>query len=499
LFRQLVTESCVLTLTGAAAGLGLAYAAVRGLTVASPVQFPSFVQPGLNLRVLAFTIGVALVGGLLLGLAPAMHSRLSRLTEVLKDSARGGSSGPRSERMRATLVVVEVALAIVLFVGAGLMIRSAQKLAAIDPGFDAAGVLVVNVSTPRIAASSSPSPVPGQPPPPPPPFVISGRELVERVTAVSGVLSASVASDVPLDGNSSALFYTAEGDTTVDAQTVPRAYSHRVGPAFFETLGVPITGGRAFNAADLNPASTAVIVSQGVALRFWPNQNPIGKRIKLGGPTSTNPWFEIIGTVDELKYRGLPSNPTPDPDLYFPAVDRSPISIVIRTAADPSSLLPAVRAAIRRGQPTVAVFGETTMMALVDAQTSAPRFTTWILGLFAAAALLLSVIGIYGVMSYLVTQRTREFGIRLALGASRADVVRSVIRRGAMLVGIGAAVGIAMTGGLYRLFSSLLFEVTALDASSAVAIVSLVGVAMLACLVPALRATRVDPVKALRG
>ena len=489
LFRQLVTESCVLTLAGAAAGLVLASLAVRAVATLSPVEIPSFVQPSLNGPVLAFTVGVAIVGGILLGVAPAMHSRPARLSDALKESARGGSDGVRAWRLRAMLVVAEVAMAIVLFIGAGLMIRSGQKLAAVDPGFDPERLLVVNVSMPSVPNPQGAAPT----------YVLSGRELLERVRAVPGVVSASLASDVPLGGQSSATFYTAEGDTTTDAQTVPRAYAHRVSPTFFETMRIPLTSGRTFTDGDATPASPAVIVSDNVARRFWPNQSPIGKRIKLGGPTSTNPWLEIVGTVAETNYRALPRNPTADPDVYFPALDRSPQPIVIRTALDPMAVAPGVRAAIRQGWPSIALFGETTMTAQVEAQTSAPRFTTWILGWFAGTALVLSFIGIFGVMSYLVTQRTREFGIRLALGATRTDVIGAVLRHGAILIGLGAVIGIAVAGGLYRVFRSQLFEVTALDISSGLAIVSLVAVAMLACLVPAMRATRVDPVRALRG
>jgi predicted permease len=498
LVRQLVTESCVLTLTGAAAGLGLASLTVQAVATLSPVRFPSFVQPGLNGSVLAFTIGVAILGGILLGLAPAMHARLSRLTDALKESARGGSGGIRSQRLRAMLVIAEVAMAIVLFIGAGLMIRSGQKLAAVDPGFDTARVLVINAGIPTVANPQPTAAVAGQPPAPLT-YVLSGRELLERVRAVPGVVSASLVSDAPLVGNSSAVFYTAEGDTTTDAQTVPRAYVHRISPTFFETMRIRVTAGRTFNDADATPTSVAVIVSDNVGRRFWPGQNPIGKRIKIGGLESTNPWLEIVGTVAETKYRALPRNPTADPDLYFPALDRSPQPIVIRTAIDPTAVAPAVRAAIRQNRPTIALYGETTMTALADGQTSASRFTTWILGLFAATALLLSIIGIYGVMSYLVTQRTHEFGIRIALGATRRDVVTSVLRHGILLIALGTVIGIAVAGGLYRLFSAQLFEVTVLDISSGLAILSLVVVAVVACLVPAIRATRVDPVTALRN
>ena len=302
LFRQLVTESCVLTLAGAAAGLVLASGTVRAVATLSPVQFPSFVQPGLNGPVLAFTVGVAIVSGILLGLAPTVHSHHSRLSESLKESARGGSDGIRAWRLRTMLVVAEVAMAIVLFIGAGLMIRSGQKLAAVDPGFDPDRLLIMNASIPSVPNPQAAAPIPGQPPPPPT-FVLSSRELLERVRAVPGVVSASLASDVPLGGSSSATVYTAEGDTTTDAQTMPRAYAHRVSPAFFETMRIPLTSGRTFTDGDATPGSPAVIVSDNVARRFWPNQSAIGRRIKLGAPTSTNPWLEIVGTVAETKYR----------------------------------------------------------------------------------------------------------------------------------------------------------------------------------------------------
>jgi predicted permease len=342
------------------------------------------------------------------------------------------------------------------------------------------------------------APVAGQPPVPAT-YVLSGRELLERVRAVPGVVSASLVSDAPLVGISTAVFYTAEGDTTTDAQSAPRAYVHRISPTFFETMRIPVTAGRIFTDADATPTSPVVIVSDNVVRRFWPGQNAIGKRIKIGGLESTNPWLEIVGTVAETKYRTLPRNPTADPDLYFPALDRSPQPIVIRTAIDPTAVAPAVRAAIRQNRPAIALYGETTMTALAEGQTLASRFTTWILGVFAGTALVLSIIGIYGVMSYLVTQRTHEFGIRLALGATRANVVGSVLRPGVMLIAVGTVIGVAITGGLYPLFSSQLFEVTAVDISPGLAILSLVAVAVLACLIPALRATRVDPVRALRN
>jgi predicted permease len=494
LLRQLITESCVLAMLGALAGIAVARISLPSLLAASPITFPTFVQPQLSLSVLAFGIGIALLSGVLLGLAPMMHARLSRLSDALNTSARGGSSGLRSQRLRSALVIGEVALAVVLLAGAGLMIRSIQKLAAINPGFDASNVLMVTATIPR----QTPPPAPaGAAPTPLAPFVTSHADLLDRIRAVPGVESVSLASDLPF-GGSSAVFYTAEGDTTVAAETMPRAYVHRVTPEFFTTLRIRIEAGRTFQLAEERTDSQAVIVSHNVTRRFWPNQDPIGKRIKLGAPGSPNPWLTIVGVVDEVKYRGLPDNPTQDPDLYFPYVDRATPGVIVRTAVEPSSLTAAVRAAVRGGNASIVTFDAATLADVVAQQSSASRFTSWLLSVFAATALALSVVGLYGVMSYLVAQRTREFGIRLALGATRLEIVKRVLRDGMWRVAIGAAIGLAATTGLARVLAGLVYGVGAFDISSLFAVVMLVLVAMAACGIPALRATRVDPAIALR-
>jgi hypothetical protein len=278
----------------------------------------------------------------------------------------------------------------------------------------------------------------------------------------------------------------------------PRAYVHRVSPGFFETIHMPLRG-RTFRSDELKTDSTVVVVSEGLVARFWPNQDPVGSASSSAIRHRPIPWLTIIGTVPETKYRSLPANPTADPDLYFPAVDRSPQPMLIRTSVPPLSVLPSVRAAIRQDQPAIAIFAANTLEELVAQNTSASRFTMWVLSLFAGTALLLSVIGIYGVMSYLVTQRMREFGIRLALGASRRDIVSVVLRQGTILIAIGAALGIAVTIGLSQLFTTLLFEVTVGDLSAALATGVLLVAAVLACVIPAVRATRVNPVETLRS
>jgi len=456
--------------------------------VASPVTFPSFVAPSIDARVAAFTIAVSIVCGIVVGLAPGLQTHTEGLSDSLKESARG-SDGRRSQRVRSGLVVVEVSLAVVLLVGAGLMIRSVRNLSAIDPGFDPGSVLKVQISIPRAAVT------PGTPSAP----AIYGRTLLTKLESVPNVAAAALATDLPLDGGAAAVFYAAEGQPVMNAQNIPRAYFHRVSPNFFSTLRIPFTSGRTFTEADATPTAPAVIVSQRVKKRFWPDEDAVGKRVKFGSLTSNSPWMSIVGVVAEVKYRGLPENPTADPDIYLPFLDRnSQISLVLRTTVDPASTAASVRAAIRAADASIAVYGVSPMSELVRAQTAQSRFTTWLMGLFAAAALILSSVGLYGVMSYLVTQRTREIGIRLALGAERRDILRMVLESGARLIAVGIAVGVAVSFALGRVVSSLLFGVTPSDASTMIAVASLAVVAFLACYVPAMRAARVDPLHALR-
>jgi putative ABC transport system permease protein len=492
LLRQLVTESLVLAGLGAAAGLGVAHLAVQALVATSPISLPSFAAPGLNRWVLLFTAGVAVACGLILGVAPALHARISRLADVLKASARG-SSGSTS-RLRAGLVVAEVTLAVVLVAGAGLMIRTVQNLTAIDPGFETESMLVLNVSVPRADAAADAAPNG-----PPPPFVVSSRELIERLEALPGVESAGLVSDLPLLGGGSAIFYAADGDTTTNAESRPRAYVHRVTPGFFDTMGIRFVHGRTFEPAELTPDSTAVIVTERVVRRFWPEQDPIGRRLKPGSAESSGPWFTVVGVVPDLKYRALPDNPTTDPDLFFPHVDRGVQAVMLRTAVEPASLISSVRGTLRGLDRNIVVFQDQPMSDLVAGWSQQSRFTTWLMGVFAATALLLAVVGIYGVMSYLVSQRTREFGIRLALGAGPGQILGVVMRQGVMLVAAGLVIGTAAALGLARWIESLLFEVSTTDASAFAAIALMGIVALLACAVPAWRATRVDPVEALRA
>jgi len=372
------------------------------------------------------------------------------------------------------------------------MIRTVQQLVAIDPGFNPERVLTVRVSIPRQATAAESDAAA--------PLVVGARTLLDRVRALPGVAAASLVSDPPLSGLNSAVFYSAEGQAATDAQTMPRAYVHRVLPDFFATIGIPLRSGRTFLDSELTPASRVVLVSEQVAARFWPGQDPVGKRIKIGRLASQNPWLTIVGVVGEVKYRALPENPTTDPDLYFPFIDRTQqISMVIRTIGDPSALVSSVRQAIREVDQNVPVFGVFAMTERIADQTAQARFTTWIMSAFAAMALLLSAIGIYGVMSYLVSQRTREVGIRMALGATRQEIVRLIVGRGARLIGAGVLAGVIASAALQRLMGALIYRASVLDGMTVVAVLTLAAAGLLACYLPALRAARVDPLDALRA
>lgn len=493
LVRQLITESCVLTMLGAAVGLLLARVSVQALLAWSPVTFPSFVAPGLDVRVAAFTVAVSLACGILVGLAPGLQAPSADLSDSLKESSKG-SGGQQSHRVRNSLVVAEVALAVVLLVGAGLMIRSARNLAALSPGFDPGQVLTLHASIPRVSGPAVSAPAPGAPPRP----VVEGRALLERIRALPGVAEVGLGNDVPLDGNAGASFYAAEGQPADDAQNVPRGYVHVVTPGFFGALRIPIVAGRTFSDSEATSASNAVIVSERVVSRFWPGQDPIGKRIKFGALTSTSPWMSIVGVVGDVKYRGLPDNPTADPDIYLPFADRNQqVAIVVRTLVPPSSAAGSVRAAIRGAGPSIAIYGVATMDELVRRRTAPSRFIMWLMGIFAAIAVLLSVVGIYGVMSYLVTQRTREIGIRLALGAQVSEIMHLILGDGVRWIGAGIVIGAVSATLLQRFVTPFLYGVPSVNESVGLAVVVLLPVALMACLVPAIRAVHVDPLTAL--
>jgi predicted permease len=483
MLHQLATESMVLALGGAATGLLLARWGVRVLVTASPMKFPGYVQPGVDWRAALFTTVIACAAGLLMGLAPAVQIRSSTLHEAFQNASSRTVDSRRGRRFRDALVVAEVAFAMLLLIGAGLLIRTLQQLSAIRPGYDPAHVLAMRVNLPRLAPGAA--------------AVITARDVLGQLERLPGVEAAALGSDAPLAGGG-AIFYEAEGQPKVTAQNRPRAYTHRVTPNFFDTLRIRFVAGRTFSEQEMNGATVAV-VSESVPKRFWPGQDPIGKRIKTAGPNG--PWVTIVGVVNEMKYRGVPNNPTADPDIFLPFNgEQRGFALLLRTSLPPASLAPSARSALREADRGITVYGISTLEEFVARETANSRFTGWLMSIFAGAALLLAVIGIYGVMTYTVTRRTQEIGLRVALGAERRDVLAMVARRGMALAGAGLALGIAGALALTRLIGALLYGVTPADTVSfGAAALVMAAVAGGACLSAAWRAARIDPAVALRA
>jgi putative ABC transport system permease protein len=497
IFRQLVTESLMLSLIGAGLGLLLAAWAVKALGKASPITLPTFVSPAPDWTVAAFAAGVSILVGVLVGLTPAYQAGRQNLHGALKESGARSGDGVARRRFRGALVITEVALALTLLVGAGLLMRSFQRLSAVHPGFDPTDVLTLTAALPRATATPSQSPAAAAAGAS---AAVTGRQLLERLRALPGVVSASVASDVPLGNGGGAIFYSAEGQSITDAQTRPRAYVHRISPDFFATLGAQMAHGRSFTETEMEGRSNVVVVTDNLVKRFWQGQDPIGKRIKSGDPSSTSPWWTIVGVAREMKYRGLPENPTADPDIFLPFSDRQRnVAILIRSSRDPLGLAAAAREAAREIDPSITVYEVATMSERVGRAIERSRFAGWMMTIFAGLALTLASVGLYGLMAYTVRRQTREIGVRIALGARPGDVAGMVVRRGMALVSVGMGVGLVAALALTRLLQTLLFEVSAVDPITFLAVAAALGaVALIACYIPARRAARIDPVTALR-
>ena len=494
---QLTTESFLLVFIGGVAGLLAAHWGIQALLASSPVTFPSYIHPGIEPRVAAFTVLISCIVGLVLGIAPALHVRAGNLHEAVKQSGSRSIDNRKGARFRNMLVVAEVGLALVLLVSAGLLIRSLGELAAIHPGYDPSHLLTLRVSLPRLA----PAPASGQPAAVPDSRIaIMAGEILRKTTQVPSVETVSLGSDSPLSGGG-AMFYTAEGQPDLTAQNMPRAYVHRVTPDFFHTLRIRLVAGRTFTEQEVKADLNAVIVSENLAKRFWSGQDAIGKRIKSGVQTSTAPWMTIVGVVNEMKYRGLPENPTGDPDVFFPFNERARnFMLLVRTPLDPASIAPSVRAALRGADRSVVIYEVTTLQEFVARETARSRFTGWLMSIFAGSALLLAMIGIYGVMSYTVSRRTQEIGVRMALGAARRQVLSLVVARGMTLIAVGLVLGVAAAFGLTRVLKTLLYGVAPTDPTAfAASALALAAVALLACMIPAARASRIDPAIALRN
>jgi putative ABC transport system permease protein len=485
--RQLLTESVLLSLAGGILGLALAVWWSDLLIALGKKDIPRAIQVGLDWRVLGFTLGVTLLTGFVFGLVPALHLSKTDLTESLKEG-RGAGGAARKNRVRGVLVVAELALAVVLLVGAGLLIQSFWRLQHVKSGLQARNVLTFNVSLPEARYSSEKQ-------------ARFYRDLANRVRNLPGVQSASAALPLPLSGDRFSISFQIDG-RPVAPKDEPVADLFMTEPDYFRTMGIPMLQGRDFNERDDHGSTPVVIVSDKFAKEYFPGENPIGKRIQPGISTWENDdstMREIIGVVADIHNRAL--NADPKPVYYLPQsqVPLNELSMVVKTSNDPHALINSVTREVAAMDSELPVFGVKTMEEYISSSVAAPRFNTTLLSIFASVALVLTIIGLYGVMSYSVAQRTNEIGIRMALGAQTRDVLGMIVKDGVKIVGIGLLLGIGGALLLTRLLETLLFGVTTRDPLTFLFIAALLSlVAMLACCIPALRATRVDPLEALR-
>jgi putative ABC transport system permease protein len=476
--RQMLTESVLLAILGGALGVFLAAWGVDLIVAFSGNNIPPTAQIGIDRVVLGFTFGVSVLTGLLFGLVPAWQATQPRLSEMLKEGGRG-QGAPRN-RTRSLLVAFETASAVVLLIGAGLLIRSYARLQQVNPGFDAAQVLTtrINLSFGKYNSEEKVS--------------AFWRQLQERLAALPGVEAVGMITELPLSGQPNDAPFSVEGRPPAQPGQGFGADYRRVNQDYLRSMRIPVLRGRGFTAQEVQQLAHVVLISQSLASEVFPNEDPLGKRLLFDRTP-----FEIIGIVGDIRHRTLEAPPLAT--MYLPTLDTGWMNLTIRTAGDPLSLAAAVRREVLALDPDQPIAAARTMEQVLSESVAAPRYRTWLLGLFALVALLLAAVGIYGVISYTVAQRTHEIGIRLALGAQSGHVYRLIIGQGIKLVLLGVGAGLLGALGLTRLLAGLLFEVKATDPLTFAGVaVSLTAVAWLACYLPARRATRVDPVVALR-
>jgi putative ABC transport system permease protein len=481
IMRQLLTESVVLAVAGGVLGVALAVWGVKLVVQFSADSIPRLELVQLDWAVLLFTLGVSLVTGLVFGLAPAWQSSRADLNEALKDGTARVSGGLAHLRLRNAFTVAQVALALMLLVGGGLLLRSFQRLQSVETGFDTEELLTVDMTMTGVAYDQHPK------------RRIFLQQLVEKLAAVPGVEAACAVSMIPDRGSGWPTPYA-----RMDLPMLPQAQRPRIGvrvmtPGFLKTYGIRLLHGRDFAGSDGPTAGRVLLINQAFADELYPGENPVGKMIDCNGPS------QIIGVVANVKNTGLGGETRPEAYGHYQQWDFQSMFATVRARSNPMGLAPVVTDLVRELNPHQPLMYFRTMQSYLDESTARPRFRSLVLGAFALVALLLASVGIYGVMAYSVAQRTQELGIRMALGAQRSDVLKLILRHGLQLTLLGIAIGLAGSLALTRLISSHLFGVTATDPLTFLAVAAvLLIVAMAACLVPARRATKVDPMEALR-
>ncbi len=490
LVRQSLTEGVPLALFGGAVGALLAFSCLRVLQGVLPGDVPRLDRVAIDHRVLLYTLGVSVVTGLLFGSTPTWFLARSKPSEPLKEGGRGTGRSPMGGAFGRGLLVVEVALATILLVGASLLIRTVYQLTRVNPGFRTDHLLTMRLGVPfaRYGGESRRA------------FL---RLLDERLEALAGVRSATLGLVLPMNGVRWGSVFIV-GDRPVPPRAeLPVSIFTPIEDGYFETLSIPLIRGRLFEATDGHESQPVVVVNETLAKKFWPDEDPVGKRLKQGWPEDEgewSPWREVVGVVSDVKQLGLGEETMMQ--TYMPLAQRSmwDVQLALRTETDPMTLLLPVKEAIRELDASLPLFEVTTMEDRVSSSVAKPRFAMLLLGIFAALALVLAAVGLYGLIAYSVARRTREIGLRISVGASRSDIFRLVVGQGMVWAVLGAAIGLAAAAAASRLLASLLYGVSGTDPMTfGVVPVVLLTAAFAATAAPALGASRIDPIRALRN
>jgi putative ABC transport system permease protein len=486
IIRQLLTESMLLSVVGGAFGLLIGYWGVKALVALNEDRIPRAHEISLDWKVLLFTFGVSIVTGILFGIVPAIQTTKTDLHETLKEGGRNAAATTK-QWIRSSLVVVEIALALAVLVGAGLLVKSFLHVQQVNPGFNPEGLLTMHLSLPMTKYSEAPQ------------RANFYKQVINDVRSLPGVQSVGAVSVLPLSGGGSSGSFRIEGRDVPPGQSSPHGARWAATPDYFKTMGIPLIRGRYFEERDTAEALPVAIIDQSLAQKYWPNEDPLGKRMVFEGTRDNPLWREIVGIVGHVKHTDLEGESRAQ--YYMPHQQRPQpnMALVIRTPNDPNALAGSVRGIIKSVDSDLPVFRVRTMDQFVADSMTQRKFALLLICVFACLALLLSAIGLYGVMAYSVTQRTHELGLRMALGAQASDVLKLVVKQGMLLAVIGLGLGVVGAIFLSRLMKTMLFNVSATDPLVFVGIaLTLAAVALLACFVPARRATKVDPMVALR-
>ncbi len=486
LIRQLLTESVLLSVLGGAFGLGLAYVEIRLLLGLNPTNIPRLSDIGIDGRVLGFTFLIAILTGIIFGLAPALQASKTDLNETLKEGARGSTGGISGRRVRSLLVVCEVALTVLLLIGAALMLKSFSSLQRVNPGFNPANTLTMMINLPAAKYSDDHQ------------VQAFFEQVLNRVSVLPGVQAAGAVTSVPLTNTSIIrLRFIVDAHPPASASEVPRANFRSISHNYFRAMGIALVKGRYFTEQDRDKSPPVVIINETMANRYWPGEDPIGKRMTI--PSLAGVSREIVGVVADVKHSSLDTES--GAEMYVPYLQKpfNFMALVIRASSDPLSLTGAVRGEILAVDKSQPVYDVKTMQQVVSDSVSQSRLYALLLGIFAGLALTLAMVGIYGVMNYSVVQLRHQIGIRMALGAQRGDILKMVVGQGMILALMGIAVGLVAAFILTRVLESLLFGVGARDPATFLIIpLVLAAIAFVSSYIPARRATRIDPMIALR-